>query len=193
MLVANYSSGSIAVLPVQGDGSLGPAAEFVQHAGHSVHPERQKGPHAHWIYPDPANRFCPRLRSGPGRASDVPSGQGFVGPAARGNNAGSDRLRPALCYLPACTDASSISSTSWTRPSSPTSTMRRKAGCTRYSTSRPAGRIPGGTELHRGCTGGAKRAIRLCVEPRSQQHRHLCLRTVDRQARVSGLRTNAGD
>ena len=57
VLVANYRSGSIAVLPVRADGSLGPATDVVQHAGQSVHPVRQRGPHAHWIHTDPANRF----------------------------------------------------------------------------------------------------------------------------------------
>jgi 6-phosphogluconolactonase len=57
VLVANYSSGSIAVLPIQEDGSLGPATERVQHQGGSANPDRQQGPHAHWIYTDPANRF----------------------------------------------------------------------------------------------------------------------------------------
>ena len=33
VLVANYSTGSVAALPVQKDGSLGKAASFVQHAG----------------------------------------------------------------------------------------------------------------------------------------------------------------
>ncbi len=57
LLVANYGGGSIAVLPIQEDGRLGEATAFVQHAGSSVNPQRQKGPHAHGIYPDPANRF----------------------------------------------------------------------------------------------------------------------------------------
>jgi 6-phosphogluconolactonase len=57
LLVANYGSGSVAVPPVQADGSLGPATDVVQHTGESVHPERQRGPHAHWICADPANQF----------------------------------------------------------------------------------------------------------------------------------------
>ncbi len=57
VLVANYRSGRIAVLPAQAGGKLGPAADVVQHEGHSVNAERQSGPHAHWICPDPANRF----------------------------------------------------------------------------------------------------------------------------------------
>jgi 6-phosphogluconolactonase len=58
VLAANYGSGSVAALPVRGDGSLGEAVGFVQHAGSSVNPGRQGGPHAHFIQPDPANRFA---------------------------------------------------------------------------------------------------------------------------------------
>jgi 6-phosphogluconolactonase len=58
VLVANYTSGSIAMLPTQSDGRLGPACDMIQHAGSSVHPERQTGPHAHCILPDPTNRFA---------------------------------------------------------------------------------------------------------------------------------------
>jgi 6-phosphogluconolactonase len=57
VLVANYDSGSIAVLPVQADGSLGPASDVVAHEGHSVHPTRQEQAHAHWIGVDPGDRF----------------------------------------------------------------------------------------------------------------------------------------
>lgn len=58
VLVANYSSGSVASLPVQKDGSLGEAASFVQHSGSSADPERQKGPNAHSIVVSPDNRFA---------------------------------------------------------------------------------------------------------------------------------------
>ena len=57
VVVANYSSGSVASLPVKPDGSLGEAASFVQHAGSSVDPARQKEPHAHCIVVSPDNRF----------------------------------------------------------------------------------------------------------------------------------------
>jgi 6-phosphogluconolactonase len=57
VLVANYENGSIAVLPIHDDGSLGPATAIVQHVGGSVDPERQQGPHAHYIVADPANRL----------------------------------------------------------------------------------------------------------------------------------------
>jgi 6-phosphogluconolactonase len=58
VLVANYGSGSVAVLPVAADGRLGEPSEVVQHSGKSVHPERQKGPHAHCVTLDPENRFA---------------------------------------------------------------------------------------------------------------------------------------
>ena len=57
VLVANYGSGSVAVLPIGADGRLGAASDVVQHAGRSVHPDRQTGPHAHCVTLDPANRF----------------------------------------------------------------------------------------------------------------------------------------
>ncbi len=58
ILVANYSGGSVAVLPVLRDGRLGEASAFVQHAGSSVNPKRQQGPHAHSINVSPDNRFA---------------------------------------------------------------------------------------------------------------------------------------
>lgn len=58
VLVANYSTGSVASLPVQADGSLGKASSFVQHAGSSVDPARQEGPHAHCFVISPDNRFA---------------------------------------------------------------------------------------------------------------------------------------
>jgi 6-phosphogluconolactonase len=57
-LVANYTSGSVAIFPIQTDGQLGAATDVIQHSGSSVHPERQTGPHAHCILPDPTNRFA---------------------------------------------------------------------------------------------------------------------------------------
>ncbi len=57
VLVANYVTGSVASLPIQADGSLGPSASFVQHTGSSVNPARQKEPHAHSIIASPDNRF----------------------------------------------------------------------------------------------------------------------------------------
>jgi len=58
VLVANYMSGSVCVLPIQGDGSLGDATDFVQHHGMSVNPKRQEGPHAHATVLDEANQYA---------------------------------------------------------------------------------------------------------------------------------------
>jgi 6-phosphogluconolactonase len=58
LLVANYGGGSVAVLPVAADGKLGEVSSFIQHTGKSVNPERQKGPHAHGVTVDAANRFA---------------------------------------------------------------------------------------------------------------------------------------
>lgn len=58
VLVANYSGGSVAVLPIGSDGRLQPASAFVQHEGSSVNPRRQTAPHAHSVNLDAANRFA---------------------------------------------------------------------------------------------------------------------------------------
>jgi len=58
VLVANFISGSVCVLPIQGDGSLGDATDFIQHHGSSANPKRQEGPHAHAVILDEANRYA---------------------------------------------------------------------------------------------------------------------------------------
>ncbi len=57
VLVANYSSGTVAALPIQGGGALGEASDVVQHQGSGADPQRQDGPHAHCIVPDPGGQF----------------------------------------------------------------------------------------------------------------------------------------
>ena len=57
-LVANYGGGSVAILPIREDGSLGAATDFVQHEGSSVNPSRQEGPHAHSIMVSPNNKHA---------------------------------------------------------------------------------------------------------------------------------------
>jgi 6-phosphogluconolactonase len=57
LFVANYGSGTIAALPVHGDGRLGEATTVMQHTGSGPNPKRQAGPHAHFILPSPDNRF----------------------------------------------------------------------------------------------------------------------------------------
>ncbi|MCI0420866.1 MAG: lactonase family protein, partial [Acidobacteria bacterium] len=58
LLLANYGGGSVAALPIATDGRLGEATAFIQHSGSSANPQRQKGPHAHSINLDKANRFA---------------------------------------------------------------------------------------------------------------------------------------
>lgn len=58
VLVANYGSGSVAVLPILPDGRLGEPTAVIQHEGKSVNPQRQEGPHAHSVNLDAANRFA---------------------------------------------------------------------------------------------------------------------------------------
>lgn len=55
VFVSNYSSGSLSVLPVNNDGSLG-LATVIQHHGSGKHPQRQKGPHTHGAIISPDNK-----------------------------------------------------------------------------------------------------------------------------------------
>lgn len=57
LLVANYGSGSLTVLPLEADGSLSGTRRVVPFQGGGPHPERQRGPHAHQVLPDPSGRW----------------------------------------------------------------------------------------------------------------------------------------
>ncbi len=57
LLTANYNGGNVAVFPIGGDGRLGPASAFIQYTGSGVNPDRQTGPHAHFIQVTNDNRF----------------------------------------------------------------------------------------------------------------------------------------
>jgi 6-phosphogluconolactonase len=54
VVVTNYGSGSVCVLPILENGGLGPISDFVQHEGSSVNPQRQQSPHPHSVNQDPA-------------------------------------------------------------------------------------------------------------------------------------------
>lgn len=56
VLVANYTGGNVCAFPVRDDGRLDPVVANVQHAGQGPNARRQKGPHAHSVILDPANR-----------------------------------------------------------------------------------------------------------------------------------------
>jgi 6-phosphogluconolactonase len=58
VLVANYSGGSVTVLPVAEDGRLGAASAFIQHTGSGLNPPRESAPHAHSINLDRDNNYA---------------------------------------------------------------------------------------------------------------------------------------
>ena len=58
VLVANYTTGNVAALPVNSDGSLAEPASFFLHAGANFNPDRQKGANAHCFVISPDNRFA---------------------------------------------------------------------------------------------------------------------------------------
>lgn len=57
LLVANYTGGSVTVLPIRPDGTLGMATDTKQHEG-SGPKEQQKGPHAHCVILDRSERHA---------------------------------------------------------------------------------------------------------------------------------------
>ena len=57
LAVANYNNGTMALIPVHGDGTLGEAKQVEKHTGSSANPQRQRGPHAHCVVFSPDNRF----------------------------------------------------------------------------------------------------------------------------------------
>ncbi|MDB5130949.1 MAG: pgl 1 [Mucilaginibacter sp.] len=57
VFVANYSSGSLAVLPVNKDGSLAAVSQVVQDQGKGINKERQEGPHVHIAMLSPDEKY----------------------------------------------------------------------------------------------------------------------------------------
>jgi 6-phosphogluconolactonase len=57
VLVGNYASGSLSVLPVQSDGKLGAPLQTIQHTGSSVNKDRQEKPHVHCVEFSPDHQF----------------------------------------------------------------------------------------------------------------------------------------
>ena len=59
LVCANYSSGTVAVLPIEADGSLGALRDLVPLTGNTgPHPTEQTSAHPHDIAFDPRGRFC---------------------------------------------------------------------------------------------------------------------------------------
>ncbi|WAZ23892.1 lactonase family protein [Streptomyces cinnabarinus] len=57
LLTANYDSGSVTVLPLAADGTPRAAADVLRYEGSGPDPDRQLGPHAHQVLPDPSGRW----------------------------------------------------------------------------------------------------------------------------------------
>jgi len=92
LLVANYSGGTLAVLPIAPDGSLGSPSQVVHHKGSSVNTERQTSPHAHSIDLDAANRFA--------IASDLGADRLFIYRFDKMGGGLSAGLQPAIAVTP---------------------------------------------------------------------------------------------
>lgn len=58
LLVANYGSGSVCVLPIKADGSLAEKSSFIQLTGKGPDAKRQEAPHAHGMYLSPDEKFA---------------------------------------------------------------------------------------------------------------------------------------
>ncbi|WP_419993270.1 lactonase family protein [Streptomyces boninensis] len=58
LFTANYVSGSVSTLPLAADGALGGGgASVLRHTGSGPNADRQEGPHAHQVQPDPSGRW----------------------------------------------------------------------------------------------------------------------------------------
>ena len=58
LLVANYSGGTVASLPIEADGKLAAIVSLIRHSGSGPNKARQEGPHAHSINLDASNRLA---------------------------------------------------------------------------------------------------------------------------------------
>jgi 6-phosphogluconolactonase len=57
VFMANFGSGSISVIHIKDDGSLGELTSFIQDVGRSVDPSIQTEPHTHWVGVSPDNKY----------------------------------------------------------------------------------------------------------------------------------------
>ena len=82
VLIANFASGSVCVLPVKRDGSLKDASCVIQHEGSSIDQRRQKGPHAHAVELSADNRFAfvPELGADEVRIYELDAEHGILTP-----------------------------------------------------------------------------------------------------------------
>jgi 6-phosphogluconolactonase len=54
---ANYGDASVTVFPINSDGTLAKASDYVKHTGSSTNPQRQKEPHPHSSIPSADGKF----------------------------------------------------------------------------------------------------------------------------------------
>ena len=59
VLIANFASGSVSVLRIEADGSLGETSTFIQHEGSSIDPKRQDEDYGRfaWVYDPEENKI----------------------------------------------------------------------------------------------------------------------------------------
>jgi len=57
VVVGNYTGGNLSVYPVKQDGSLGDAAQIIQHTGSGANKERQDKPHVHSVVFSPDGKY----------------------------------------------------------------------------------------------------------------------------------------
>lgn len=58
LLVAHYTGGTVAMLPIEDDGSIAEPSHVLEHDGSGPNPDRQASAHPHSIRPGPENRFA---------------------------------------------------------------------------------------------------------------------------------------
>lgn len=58
VLTANYTTGTVAALPIDNEGRLREPTSIIQHTGSGPNAKRQQSPHAHSINLDPVGRFA---------------------------------------------------------------------------------------------------------------------------------------
>ncbi|MES3019280.1 MAG: lactonase family protein [Bacteroidota bacterium] len=57
VFVSNYGDGTLSVFPINKDGSLAKASDFIKHTGSSIVVGRQESPHIHSAIPSPDGKF----------------------------------------------------------------------------------------------------------------------------------------
>ena len=85
LAVANYNDGTIVILPIHSDGTLGEPVAVERHRGSGPNRERQEGPHAHSVLFARDNRFL--------LTADLGLDKGFVYDFDAADGASSVRVR----------------------------------------------------------------------------------------------------